>query len=187
MAKNSPDTKSQTQEAQSIPIKNRTGADHKQTAKNEEKILKEAVCRVGGEAHVSCSRTRLWVTQDFSRETTLERKEWNEISKMFKRENHHQSRILYQQNYPSKVKGKWRLGLIHKKRSRKFSGRRNTTQVRNLDSHNERKCIPWPGMEPMPPAVEAQSPTQWATREVPRSVLFLILGSSKKKKKVFIR
>ena len=165
MAKNSPDTKSQTQEAQSIPIKNRTGADHKQTAKNEEKILKEAVCRVGGEAHVSCSRTRLWVTQDFSRETTLERKEWNEISKMFKRENHHQSRILYQQNYPSKVKGKWRLGLIHKKRSRKFSGRRNTTQVRNLDSHNERKCIPWPGMEPMPPAVEAWSPNHWTTRQ----------------------
>lgn len=72
----------------------------------------------------------------------LARREWNEISKMFKQENHHQSRILYQKNYLSKVKGKRRLGLIHKKHSWKFSGRRSTTQVRNLDSRNERKCIP---------------------------------------------
>lgn len=58
MAKNSPDTKSQTQEAQSISIKNHTGAGHKQTAKNEEKILKEAVGGVGGEAYGTRSRTR---------------------------------------------------------------------------------------------------------------------------------
>ena len=29
--------------------------------------------------------------------------------------------------------------------------------------------VPWPGMQPMPPAVEVWSPNHWTTREFPRS------------------
>ena len=32
--------------------------------------------------------------------------------------------------------------------------------------------VPRPGMEPMPPAVEAQSPNHWTTREFPLFITF---------------
>ena len=35
--------------------------------------------------------------------------------------------------------------------------------------------VPWPGIEPMPPALEARSPNHWTTREVLLSVVFLFI------------
>ena len=37
-----------------------------------------------------------------------------------------------------------------------------------------RLLVPWPGIEPLPPAFEGQSPNHWTTKEVPYS-FFLIL------------
>ena len=34
--------------------------------------------------------------------------------------------------------------------------------------------VPWPGIEPVPPAVEAQSLNHWTTREIPRSIFLSI-------------
>ena len=34
--------------------------------------------------------------------------------------------------------------------------------------------VPWPGVEPLPPAVEAWSPNHWTTREAPRTSLLLL-------------
>ena len=36
-----------------------------------------------------------------------------------------------------------------------------------------RDLVPWPGIKPGPPALGAQSLSHWATREVPRSYLFI--------------
>ena len=38
-----------------------------------------------------------------------------------------------------------------------------------------RILVPWPGIEPVPAAVEAQSRNHWTTREVPQVCLFVIL------------
>ena len=38
-----------------------------------------------------------------------------------------------------------------------------------------RMLVPRPGIEPMPPAVEAQSPNHWTAREFPLSFYFLLL------------
>lgn len=59
MARNSPDTKSIDPGSSAYPSRTTLGQIINVTAKNEEKILKEAVGGVGGEAHVTCSRTRL--------------------------------------------------------------------------------------------------------------------------------
>ena len=37
--------------------------------------------------------------------------------------------------------------------------------------------VPWPGIEPVPPAVEAQSPNHWTAREFPHAHLFPTLPS----------
>ena len=34
-----------------------------------------------------------------------------------------------------------------------------------------RILVPWPGIEPVPPAVKAQSLNHWTTREVPTQLL----------------
>ena len=75
--------------------------------------MKEAEGGVGG------GGTWLRITEDVSEETMPARGEWNKIFKVFNQKNH-QTRILYQQNYPSKVKEKQRLSLTCKKRSKKF-------------------------------------------------------------------
>ena len=41
--------------------------------------------------------------------------------------------------------------------------------------------VPRPGIEPMPPAVEAQSLNHWTTREVPGSPLYYQGGTSVRK------
>ena len=41
-----------------------------------------------------------------------------------------------------------------------------------------RILVPWPGIEPRPPAVKAQGPNHWTTREFPRVVFFFKIKAS---------
>ena len=40
----------------------------------------------------------------------------------------------------------------------------------------ESQLIPWPGIEPVPPAVEVHSPNHWTAREVPDYMKFKFQG-----------
>ena len=45
-----------------------------------------------------------------------------------------------------------------------------------FDCATDKILVPQPGMEPVPPAVEARSPNHWTTREFPTLLVFNVLN-----------